>query len=74
MAIDTPGLDLSTEGMPKLAFVASMVIVLIAAAIVFVGMWHLISPETSPIPTYTPGSLYGTVKPRDFKTYLPASF
>ena len=65
-AIDAPGLELSSDGMPKMAFIASMVIVVIAAAITLIGLWHLVSPETSPIPTYAPGTAYGTIRPEDF--------
>ena len=65
-AVDAPGIDSTADGAPRMALVASVVIVLIAAAITIIGLWHLISPATSPIPTYTPGTDYGTIKPKDF--------
>jgi hypothetical protein len=65
-AVDTPGLDLPAKGMSKMALVSSVVIIVIAAAVVILGVWHIISPETSPIPTYAPGTDYGSIKPKDF--------
>jgi hypothetical protein len=66
LALDNPAQGLGQQKMSRVAFVVSAAVVVVAAAIIFIGIWHAVSPETSPIPTYAPGTFYGTIKPQDF--------
>lgn len=66
LAMEPTGVGLPDQHMSKAVYALSTLVVFVAAIIVFVAMWHLVSPETSPIPTYAPGTFYGTIKPQDF--------
>jgi hypothetical protein len=49
-------------------FIAIFTILIIAIISVLVT-WFVVDPESFPIPTYVPGSLYGSIAPRDFSVY-----
>ena len=49
-------------------FIAIITILIIAIISVLVT-WFVVDPESFPIPTYVPGSLYGSIAPRDFSVY-----
>jgi hypothetical protein len=66
LAMEPTGVGLPDQHMSKAVYALSTLVIFVAAVIVFVAMWHLVSPETSPIPTYAPGTFYGTIKPQDF--------
>jgi hypothetical protein len=65
-AIDRPIPDSGVPGHPK----SLLFVTFIAMAVIVVGVvlmvWTVVDPETSPIHTYVPGSLYGTIRPQDF--------
>lgn len=48
-----------------LAIVAIFIIAIISVLVT----WFVVDPESFPVPTYVPGSLYGSIAPRDFSFY-----
>jgi hypothetical protein len=65
-AIDNPIPNSGIPGHPK----SLLIVTFVAIAVIVVGLvlmvWTVVDPETSPIHTYVPGSLYGTIRPQDF--------
>lgn len=65
--IDNPVADprVGTFGMVlRIMTISALIVVVLGLTL----MWRIVSPETFPIPTYVPGTLYGTIKPQDFLT------
>lgn len=44
----------------------SYILILIVVTIGVLVVWTIVDPESSPIKTYLPGTLYGTIRPDDF--------
>jgi hypothetical protein len=44
----------------------SYILILVVVTIGVLVVWTIVDPESSPIKTYLPGTLYGTVRPDDF--------
>jgi len=65
-AIDSPIPNSGIPGHPK----SLLIVTFVAMAVIVVGIvlivWTVVDPETSPIHTYVPGSLYGAIRPQDF--------
>lgn len=53
----------------RIMVVSALVVIVIG----LVFIWRIVSPETFPIPTYAPGTDYGTIKPQDFPAGYPLS-
>jgi hypothetical protein len=58
----------------KLTLFLSIVTVFIIAILGVLLTWFVVDPESFPIPTYVPGSLYGSIAPRDFSVYRSTAF
>lgn len=65
-AVDGPSLEPGIPGRSRVMLFVSIVAIIIVATAAILLVWTVVDPETSPIHTYTPGSLYGTIKPGDF--------
>jgi hypothetical protein len=65
-AVDTPLVQSGITGKSRLSLFIAIIVVTIVAAIGILIMWYFVDPETSPIPTYAPGSFYGSIRPQDF--------
>lgn len=53
----------------RLTLFLTIVTVFIIVIIGVLVTWFIVDPDSFPIPTYVPGSLYGTIAPRDFSIY-----
>lgn len=67
-AIDRPQSGVQKGGLSNNRFFRGITIasILIIAIGVILIVWYFVGPESSPIHTYTPGTDYGSIKPRDF--------
>ena len=65
-AIDAPIGSPGIGGKGRLSLFISILVVTIVATIAILITWYIVDPESFPIPTYTPGSLYGSIRPQDF--------
>lgn len=73
-ALDSPLGAPGVGGKQRLTLFISIVAVFVIAIISVLLTWLVVDPETFPIPTYVPGSLYGTISPRDFNLAKTPSF
>jgi len=67
-AIEGPIPEPSASGRSRALLFVNLVVVTIIVVASVLLVWVVVDPETSPIRTYTPGSLYGTIRPQDFAT------
>jgi hypothetical protein len=67
-AIDAPLADQRSSGSGRQPMMITILLVTIAVAVWSLFIWYVVSPETFPIHTYRYGTLYGTIKPQDFRS------
>jgi hypothetical protein len=65
-AVEGPIPGPGVPGRSRFLLAVNLVVVTIIVVAAVLLMWTVIDPETSPIRTYVPGSLYGIIKPEDF--------
>ncbi len=68
-ALDPPLGGTGIDSKQRLTLFLTIVTVFIIAIIGVLVTWFIVDPESFPIPTYVPGSLYGSITPRDFSIY-----
>ena len=68
-ALEPPLGSIGIDSKNKLTLFLTIVTVFVIAIIGILATWFIVDPESFPIPTYVPGSLYGTIAPRDFSIY-----
>jgi hypothetical protein len=67
-AIDAPLIQPGITDKGRLSLFVTLIAVAIVVAISILIAWYVADPETFPIPTYVPGSLYGSIRPQDFSS------
>lgn len=68
-ALDPPFGGTGIDTKQKLTVFLTIVVVFVIAIMGVLVTWFVVDPESFPIPTYVPGSLYGSIAPRDFSIY-----
>ena len=68
-ATDPPLGSTGIDSKQRLTLFLTIVTVFVIAIIGILVTWFIVDPESFPIPTYVPGSLYGSITPRDFSLY-----
>ena len=68
-AIDAPIAKPGIGGKSRLSLFFSLVVVTIVAAIAILITWYIVDPDSFPIPTYAPGTFYGSIRPQDFASH-----
>lgn len=68
-AIDPPLGSTGIDSKQRLTLFLTIVTVFVIAIVGILVTWFIVDPESFPIPTYVPGSLYGSIAPRDFSLY-----
>jgi hypothetical protein len=64
-AVDNPVLEAGIPARPRFLVWLNIMIVVVAVITIAVLIWALANSD-NPIPTYAPGTYYGTIKPQDF--------
>jgi hypothetical protein len=72
-AIDAPLAEPGMTGKSRLSLYLSIIIVTIIAVFGILLTWYVVDPDSFPVPTYVPGSLYGSIRPQDFQHYNHAN-
>ena len=67
-AIDAPLADSGSTG-GKSSIYIRLILVSILAIVCILLVWFVIDRGSFLIPTYTPGTDYGTIRPQDFSSY-----
>jgi len=65
---------LSTTGIgskSRISLFTTIIVMIVIALVSVLLTWFVVDPESFPVPTYVPGSLYGTISPRDFSALDP---
>jgi hypothetical protein len=65
-AVDGPIPVSGVAGRSRFILLANIIVVTVVVIAAVLLVWTVVDPETSPIRTYAPGSLYCTIKPEDF--------
>jgi hypothetical protein len=65
-AIDAPLADSGFTGRSRVSLYFSLIVVTIIVIFSVLLTWYVVDPDSFPIPTYVPGSLYATIRPQDF--------
>jgi hypothetical protein len=65
-AIDAPLADSGFIGKSRVSLYVSLIMVTIIVILGVLLTWYVVDPDSFPIPTYTPGTLYATIRPQDF--------
>jgi hypothetical protein len=68
-AIDPPLGSTGIDSKQRLTLFLTIVTVFVIAIVGILVTWFIVDPESFPLPTYVPGSLYGSIAPRDFSLY-----
>jgi hypothetical protein len=68
-ALDPPLSSTGIDSRNRLTLFVTIVSVFIIVIIGVLVTWFIVDPDSFPIPTYVPGSLYGTISSRDFSVY-----
>ena len=68
-ALDPPIASTGIDTKQRLTLFLTIVTVFVVAILGVLITWFVVDPESFPIPTYVPGSLYGSIAPRDFSVY-----
>lgn len=63
--LSTPGI----ESKYRLSLFMSIIVMIVIAILSVLLTWFVVDPESFPVPTYIPGSLYGTISPKDFSAF-----
>jgi len=65
-AIDAPIAKPGIGGKDRASLYITLILVTIIVAIGILITWYVVDPESFPIKLYTPGTLYGSIRPQDF--------
>ena len=65
-SLDRPSGPIGVGGRQKTAIYFTMLVALVVVVIGSLFIWAVLDPETAPFKTYTPGTFYGTIRPKDF--------
>jgi hypothetical protein len=67
-AVDAP---INSQGIlqrERVSLYLAIIVVTVIFSLVILFVWNFVDQESSPITTYTPGSLYGSIRPEDFSS------
>ncbi len=67
--LSTPGI----ESKFRLSLFMSIIVMIVIAILSVLVTWFVVDPESFPVPTYIPGSLYATISPKDFSAFGSAA-
>lgn len=65
-AIDAPIANPGIGSKDRFSLYITLILVTIIVVIGMLLTWYIVDPESFPIKLYTPGSLYGSIRPQDF--------
>ncbi len=68
-AIDAPMANQEIAGKGRLSLFSPSILISILVVVSVLLLWYVLSPESLPISTYTPGTDYGTIRPQDFSSH-----
>ena len=68
-AIDAPMANQEVTGKNRKSLFIPSILISILVVVSVLLLWHVLSPESFPISTYTPGTDYGTIRPQDFSSH-----
>ena len=68
-AIDAPMANQEITGKDRKSLFIPSILISILVLVSVLLLWYVLSPESFPISTYTPGTFYGTIRPQDFSSH-----
>ena len=71
-AIDAPMANQEITGKDRSSIFIPLILVSILAVVSALLLWAAVDPDSFPFHLYTPGTLYGTIRPQDFSSHSSA--
>lgn len=68
-AIDAPMANQEITSKDRKSLFIPSILISILVVVSVLLLWYVLSPESFPISTYTPGTFYGTIRPQDFSSH-----